>query len=443
MSPVRVLIVGAGSRGGNYAKWIRRHPEVAEVVAVAEPRAAYREPLADAHGIAPELRFADWREAAALPRLADAALVCTLDDAHLEPAVALAERGYHLLVEKPLAQTREDCEAIVAAARRHGVLLGVCHVLRYAPYTRLLKEIIDSGRIGEIVSVDHLEPVGFWHQAHSYVRGNWRSAASTAPMLMAKSCHDLDWLRHIVGRDAVAVSSFGSLRHFRADQAPPGAADRCVDCAAEPGCAYSAPRVYGRFLAEGRTSWPLTVLTPEPTEETVAEALRTGPYGRCVYRCDNDVVDHQVVSLEFTGGVTATFTMTAFNRPRPRETRIFGTRGELYCDGERITHYDFLTDSTDVIDVATANDGLIDSGHGGGDGGLLASFLPAVAAGDPSRVATSGEDALRSHLLVFAAEQARLEGRVVRLGPDGPGGAPAADRVALDGDRLAGSIVPE
>src|SRR5690606_27126449 len=284
------------------ARWIRDHPETAEVVAVAEPREEYRERLARASGLEPGACFADWREAAALPRLADVALVCTLDDAHLEPAVALAERGYHLLVEKPLAQTRADCEAIVAAARRNRVLLGVCHVLRYAPYTRVLKGLLDSGRIGEIAGVEHLEPVGFWHQAHSYVRGNWRRTDEAAPMLLAKSCHDLDWLRHIVGRDAVAVSSFGSLRHFRPEAAPPGAGERCLECAIEPECAYSAPRIYGRFLAEGRTGWPLDVLNPDPTPERVTEALRTGPYGRCVYHCDNDVVDRQVVALEFEGG---------------------------------------------------------------------------------------------------------------------------------------------
>lgn len=415
MSVVRVLIVGAGSRGGGYAEWIRDHPETAQVVGVAEPRAEYREPLADVHGIPAERRFTDWRAAAAQARFADVVLVCTLDDAHLEPALAFADRGYHLLVEKPLAQTRADCEAIVAAARRNSVLLGVCHVLRYAPYTRMLKEVIDSGRIGEVVSVDHVEPVGFWHQAHSYVRGNWRRAEDTAPMLLAKSCHDLDWLRYVIGRDAVRVSSFGSLRHFRPEQAPAGAAQRCLDCAVEPDCPYSAPRIYGRFLAEGRTGWPLNVLTPRPTRETVLEALREGPYGRCVYHCDNDVVDHQVVSLEFTGGATATFTMSAFNRARPRETSVFGTHGELSCDGTTITHYDFLTDTTKSIDVAAANDGLIDSGHGGGDAELLASFLPAVAANDPAMVATSGEDALRSHELVFAAEDARLQGRVVEL----------------------------
>ncbi|CAM3702674.1 Gfo/Idh/MocA family oxidoreductase [Nocardiopsis rhodophaea] len=419
MSPVRVMIVGAGSRGGGYARWIKNNPEVAQVVAVAEPRPEYREPLADALGLPPEARFDGWRAAAALPRMADVALVCTLDDAHLEPSVAFADLGYHLLVEKPLAQTQRDCETIVAAARRNSVLLGVCHVLRYAHYTRMLREIIGSGAIGEIVSVDHVEPVGFWHHAHSYVRGNWRREADTAPMLLAKSCHDLDWLRYIIGRDAVAVSSFGTLKHFRPQDAPPGAGERCVSCAVEPDCPYSALRIYHRFLNRGRTGWPLDVLTPAPTPETIDAALRDGPYGRCVYHCDNDVVDHQVVALEFTGGVTATFTMTAFTKAGPRRTAIYGTRGELACDGERITHYDFLTDTTEVIDVAAGNSGMIDTGHGGGDAGLLGSFLPAVAAGDPDLVVTSGQDALRSHLMVFAAEQARHEGRVVRLEPSG------------------------
>nr|WP_221308640.1 Gfo/Idh/MocA family oxidoreductase [Nocardiopsis mwathae] len=409
------MIVGAGSRGGGYARWIENNPGAARVVAVAEPRPEYREPLADAHGVPPEARFDDWRAAAARPRLADVALVCTLDDDHRAPSEAFAGLGYHLLVEKPLAQTRADCEAIVAAARRNGVLLGVCHVLRYARYTLMLKEIIDSGGIGEVVSVDHVEPVGFWHQAHSYVRGNWRREADTAPMLLAKSCHDLDWLRHIIGRDAVAVSSFGSLKHFRPEEAPPGAGERCVDCAAEPDCPYSALRIYRRFLDRGRTGWPLDVLTPDPGPRTIEAALRDGPYGRCVYHCDNDVVDHQVVGLEFTGGVTAAFTMTAFTRAGPRRTAIYGTRGELACDGEHITRYDFLTDTTEVIDVAAADTGMIDTGHGGGDAGLLASFFRAVAAGDPDMVVTSGQDALHSHLMVFAAEQARREGRVVRL----------------------------
>ncbi|WP_017626509.1 Gfo/Idh/MocA family protein [Nocardiopsis chromatogenes] len=419
MAPIRVLVVGAGSRGSAYAAWIREHPGIARVVAVAEPRPAYRDRLADACGVPHEARFSDWREAAALPRTADAALVCTLDDAHLEPALAFAASGHHLMVEKPLAQTPADCTAIVEAAQRAGVLLSVGHVLRHAPYTRLVTSLLEAGRIGRVTGIDHIEPVGFWHHAHSYVRGNWRRAADAAPMLLAKSCHDLDWIRYVVGREPTAVSSFGSLRHFRPEEAPEGAAERCTECPVEPECAYSAPRIYGRFLEKGGTGWPLDVLTPEPTAESVAEALRTGPYGRCVYHCDNDVVDRQVVALEFAGGATGTFTMTAFTQAGHRRTTLFGTDGELYCDGDTVTVYDFLTRTTETLKPESAEGA--GAGHGGGDGGLLSAFFAGIAADDPELVETSGEDALRSHLLVFAAERARTEGRVVALPERGTG----------------------
>ena len=219
MAPVELLIAGAGSRGWTYADWAARHPEQARVVAVAEPRDAYRERLADAHGVPEERRFRDWREAAAAGKLADAAVIATLDREHPEPALAFAGLGYALLIEKPLAPTEAECERIVAAVESAGVVAAVAHVMRYTPYTRLLRQLLAGGAVGEIVSIDHLEPVGFWHQAHSFVRGNWRREDETGPMLLAKCCHDVDWLSYVIGRACEAVSSFGSLSHFR----PPSA----------------------------------------------------------------------------------------------------------------------------------------------------------------------------------------------------------------------------
>jgi predicted dehydrogenase len=290
-------------------------------------------------------------------------------------------------------------------------------VLRYAPYTAVLRDLLAAGRIGEIVSVEHLEPVGFAHYAHSYVRGNWRRADESAPMLLAKSCHDLDWLRYVVGRPVRAVSSFGSLRLFTPAGRPAEAADRCPDCVLRHSCAYSAVRIYDEHLAAGDTAWPLSVLTPDPTPESVAEALRTGPYGRCVWACDNDAVDHQVVALEFDGGATATFTMTAFTTSRPRETRIFGTHGEIFCTGSAIRVTDFRTRQTLTVDVedigaAGSPDPLL-SGHNGGDAALMDAFVTAVATRDAGWLGTTAADALAAHELVFAAERARREGRVV------------------------------
>ncbi len=400
---VSLLIVGAGSRGATFADWARRHPGAARVVAVAEPRDAYRDRLGDAHGIPPERRFRDWRDAAAAGRIADAAVIATLDRDHTEPALALAAEGYGLLIEKPLAATEEECVRIADATARAGVVAAVAHVLRYTAYTRLLKRLLDAGAIGDIVSIQHLEPVGFWHQAHSYVRGNWRREDETGPMVLAKCCHDLDWLGFLVGRECAAVSSFGSLLHLRPEQRPEGAGERCLDCAIEPSCPYSAKRIYLARAERGETGWPVEVLAWPPTPEGVEQALRDGPYGRCVWACDNDVVDHQVVNLVYEHGVTASLTMTAFTRMRERETRIFGTRGELRGDGAAIDVYDFGADRTTRHGVDPDGSVGVDGGHGGGDDGVMAAFVAAVAARDPALVPTSPAETLASHRIAFAA----------------------------------------
>lgn len=415
MAPVHLIVVGAGQRGATYARYALHAPQAAQVVAVADPSDHARRALADAHGIPPERQFRDWREAAALPRFADAVVIATQDALHAEPALAFAGQGYHLLLEKPMAPSAGDCLRIAAAAERSGVLLAVCHVLRYTRYTQLLKQILDSGRIGQIVSLQHLEPLGFWHQAHSFVRGNWRSERLSSPMLLAKSCHDLDWIRYIMGKPCTQVASFGSLKHFRPEERPAGAADRCLDCAVEPTCPYSAPRLYLGLLAQGNTGWPVSVLTPDVTVVGVTAALRDGPYGRCVYASDNDVVDHQTVIMQFADGSTADFTMTGLSRYRDRETHIFGTHGEIYGDGESIEVYDFLTRSTERIETRVASDGAVLSGHGGGDEGLIRQFVAAVAGADPTQILSGPSETLESHLMVFAAEQARRTSQVVRL----------------------------
>lgn len=419
MKPVTVLIVGAGSRGQTYAHYGAQHPEQMQVVGVAEPRDFQRTHMAQKYAIPPQYVFEDWHQAAAQERFADAVIVATQDALHVEPVEAFAPKGYAILLEKPLAPNLADCHRILQAVEQHQNLFAVCHVMRYTGYTRLLKKTVDSGAIGEIVSIEHLEPVGYWHQAHSFVRGNWRNEAMSSPMLLQKSCHDLDWIRYIVGQSCTKVSSFGSLKHFRAEEKPEGAAERCLDCAVEYSCAYSAKRIYQRLYAQdardGEIGWPLTVLTPEPSPQTLEEALRVGPYGRCVYACDNDVVDHQVVNMEFARGQTASFTMTAFTRMRPRETHIFGTKGEVYGDGRYVRVYDFLSEQTTTYDSHVSSDGSILSGHGGGDYGVMQSFIAAVRQQDQSLVLSGPKESLEGHLMVFAAERSRHEERVVRL----------------------------
>lgn len=419
--PVTLALVGAGDRGTNYAS-LAAATGNARVVAVAEPRIARRERIVREHSIPAAHVFADWRDLAARPRLADAVVIATQDALHAEPALELARLGYHVLLEKPMATSEVDGERIVDATERAGVMLAVCHVLRYAPYTRALRHLLDDGAIGEVVSVQHLEPVGWWHYAHSYVRGNWRREDESTFILMSKSCHDLDWLEYIVGRRAVSVSSFGGLYHFRPEQRPPDAADRCLDCSLEPTCPYSATRIYLNGLRDaGRRFWPTSVITDDLSEGGVLRALRDGPYGRCVYACDNDVVDHQVVNVEYQGGATASFTMTAFTEMAHRKTRIFGTHGCIDSGANRLTVHDFRSDTVSVIDagstIAPREQGAsAGDGHAGGDAGLVEAFVAAVAHHDPSLIRSDPRDSLSSHKVVWAAERARLTGTVVQVG---------------------------
>ncbi|HET6428572.1 MAG TPA: Gfo/Idh/MocA family oxidoreductase, partial [Phycisphaerae bacterium] len=398
MKPVRLLVVGAGSRGTGYGRYALSHPDEAKVVAVAEPRQEYRRAMVEAHGIPAGNVFADWREAADRDRMADAVIIATQDTMHVEPAEAFAARGYAMLLEKPMAPDEAGCRRIVQAAVDNDILFAVCHVLRYTDYTQKLVSMIADGAVGEVVDIQRVEPVGYWHQAHAFVRGNWSNEARSSAMLLAKSCHDIDWLRYVMGVPCRRVSSFGSLFHFRPENRPAGAADRCLDCPVAPDCPYSAQHIYLDRLAAGNTGWPVSILAREVTAESITEALRTGPYGRCVYACDNDVVDHQVVNMEFEGGRTAGFAMVAFNAHGGRRTLVHGTRGEIRGDGRVLRHLDFLTDTWTEIDTA-ATDASITGGHGGGDGRLMQSFLAAVATGDRSRILSGPAETLESHLM--------------------------------------------
>lgn len=414
-SPTPTLaIVGAGARGRSYARLA--HAEGARVVAVAEPDPHRRARLAAEYDIAPDLVFTGWQELMATDRVADAVVIATADRDHTGPAIAAARRGYHLLLEKPMAPTEPDAVAIVDAVREAGVFLVVCHVLRYTAYTAKIKQLVTSGRVGQIASIEHLEPIGWWHFAHSYVRGSWAREADSSSMLLAKSSHDIDWLSYVIDEPVSKVSSFGSLLEFRPEMKPAGATTRCVDCPVEPTCAYSAPRIYRRFLGDPvHEEWPLGVLTPEVTPENVDAALRDGPFGRCVYDGFNDVVDHQVVSLEYESGATASFTVTAFSELDFRKTRIFGTRGSIEGDGRTVSVHDFLTDTKEQFDFDVDGTASAADGHGGADTELVRAFLRTITGRAADGAESLAIASLASHRIVWAAEESRLTGRTVAM----------------------------
>ena len=405
MKPITAVVLGAGSRGSIYAGYAKAHPDALQIVAVAEPRADRRTMLAQELNI-PNC-FESWQEVLAQPRMADCVFVCTMDDDHIGPAIRAMELGYHVLLEKPMSNTEAQCRQIVDTANRTGRTLAVCHVLRYTPFYMTLKELIDQDRIGEVTTINQIENVGYWHQAHSFVRGIWRNTAETSPMILQKSCHDMDIILWLMGRTCKRVQSFGSLRHFTPEHAPEGAPERCLDgCPHADTCPYYAPRLY---MDMNRTGWPVDVITTDLSENGRRRALEEGPYGRCVYHCDNDVVDRQVVNLEFEGGAVATFTMTGFTADFSRQLKIFGTAGQITADmgtGEIVLHRFGEEKKTIPVDAAH-------SGHGGGDHGIMHDFLQILRQGGESR--SSAGVSLQSHLICFAAEKSRKENIVVEL----------------------------
>jgi len=406
--PVEAVLVGAGNRGTlAYGTFALRAPWELRFVAVAEPDDERRARFAREHGIPPERQFRSWQELAEQPQLAPALVNATMDRDHFPSTLAFLERGYHILLEKPMATTPEHCIALLAAATRHGRILQIAHVLRYAPFFRKIYDLVQSGRLGEIVSVDWRENLSYYHFAHSFVRGNWANTERASPMILTKSCHDLDLLVWILDRPCERLASFGSLTHFVPEKAPPGAPLRCTDgCPVADTCPYYAPRIY---LVLAASSSFRHAVSPDPDPQAVLRALATGPYGRCVYHCDNTAVDHQVVLMEFAGQLAVSFTMQGASHVEGRTVRIDGTRATLLANESRreLLVADHLTGETETIRLPQPI-----GGHGGGDVGLIRAFVRAVR-GERSDVLTSAQQAVDSHLLAFAAEEARCTGVVV------------------------------
>ncbi|KAK9767316.1 hypothetical protein K7432_002977 [Basidiobolus ranarum] len=413
--PITVSIVGAGSRGSSYASFALKNPHMMKVVAVAEPKNIRRESMARKYNISPENVFSDWKELAARPRLSNAVVIATFDHMHVEPTIELARLGYHIMLEKPMAVSIQDCQTIVKAVEESKVIFAVCHVLRYTPYNRMLKKLIQSGALGNIINIQHLEPVGHSLFAHSFVRGNYEREAGSTNVLMNKCIHDLDLLAHLIGRRCVKISSFGNISHFKPDRKPQqaGEAKTCMDCPYESKCAYSAVKIYLDPVKDGHTGWPTSTITDIVDIENVTKALEDGPYGRCVHECDNDVCDNQVVNMIFENGSTCTLTIVAGTQAISQgKTRIFGTKGEIDGDGKIIKLTDFRTGKRVEIDSNNQQESDIDEP----DFDLMRAFVNAVACGNSEGyIFTGPEEAFNCHVYGFAAEHARTNNSVVTL----------------------------
>jgi len=421
--PIELVLMGAGARGAHaYASYAFAHPDEVRFVAVAEPDPVRRRRFADEHDLDAGQTFASWEELIAAGKLADGALITTQDQMHVEPTIAALEAGYDVLLEKPMADSLEGCVRLVQAAERTGRSLQICHVLRYTPFWQTLHGILESGRLGRIITVEHRENVAWWHMAHSFVRGNWRNKSLSTPMILAKCCHDLDLLVWNLNDPVVRLSSVGSLLHYTPESVGPDIPLRCTDgCPIESECPFSALGIYldarllpsPRRLTEGEDAprvWPFLTMTDDLSWEGRRRALETGPYGRCVFRCDNDVVDHQTVLMETASGASVTLVMHGHSNEEHRSLRFDGTKATLrarFGNNPEIVIYHH-GGGEEVVEIPVAS-----SGHGGGDWGTLGSFLRVLRGEE--KALTDVRTSLESHLLAFAAEEARLNRQVIDM----------------------------
>ena len=403
------MVVGAGRRGyRNFGRYALEHPGDLRIIAVAEPNDALRTRFAQAHDIPSELAFRSWEDLADRVQLAPALLNASSDTTHYASTMAAMEAGYQVLTEKPVATSPEQCVSLARTADSLGADVWVCHELRNTNYFSTVREIVRSGRLGEIVHVGHRENVSYWHMAHSFIRGNWSNKSTSGPMILTKCCHDFDILSWILGMRVKRLSSFGSLRHYRPERAPhPDVPERCTDgCPVEDECPFYAPRIY---LGE-RMELLAGSVSLDTSRAGVMRGLETGPHGKCVYRAGNDVVDHQVVSMETDDGLTVTLTMHGHSHVEGRTMRYDGSRATLigdFSDPEPdIVVHDHLSESSErIVPYASA-------GHGGGDERLMAAFVRAVRDGDRTGL-SNVQEAVQTHLLAFAAEESRLNGGVL------------------------------
>lgn len=414
--PLKLACIGCGARAQTYTQLAAQRPDRFAIVAGADPVPARVEKIRRTSGRPDFQGFASAEALLAAGRLADVMIVATQDNSHFEHCRAALGLGYDVLLEKPISTTAAQVLEIERLARRAEKRVMVCFVLRFAAFYRKVKAIIDSGALGELVSIQANEGVNPWHQAHSFVRGHWSVVGKSSPMILSKCCHDTDIVHWLAGRRCRRIASFGALEFFRPERAPAGAPARCTDgCPVAASCPYDAHRYAGDL----RFPWLPMVYdrAAEATPEEITAWLRTSPWGRCVYRCDNDAVDRQVLALEFEGGVHGTFTMTAF--ATGRHVEICGTKGVLK-GGESYrqhcgVHLILLPHEGEPVRYTVqAADGGYEL-HGGGDAGLVDALYDEMTKPAGAPLAAGLDSTVHSHLIAFAAEESRLTGRVVDL----------------------------
>lgn len=402
---VRFGIIGCGFRGTAYSDYTLSHPEEAVVTCACDILPGRLEQFGDKYHVPKENRYVDAKTMLEQVKDIDIVIVANLDADHFEMAKMALERGFHCLLEKPMSPDPWECLELVRIAEENNCKLLVCHVLRYTPIFSTLKELVDREEVGKIISIHHAENVSYTHIAHSYVRGNFRKLS---PIILAKSCHDLDILNWLTGKRCKKISSFGELTYFKKENAPIGSATRCMECSIEKDCPFSALKQY---LTE-ETGWPTSMISVDTSLEARTKAVREGDYGRCVFHCDNAVVDHQIVNILYEDDITVSFNLNGFNTTETREIRILGTKGDIRANMEKnyitIRHFGSQKETTIRPKVHAG-------AHSGGDAMLMKDVVDIARSGNWDSARTNASKSVDSHIMAFAAEVSRQEGIIVDM----------------------------
>ena len=398
---VTFSVVGLGGRASAYLSALQElYPNEHQVVAVADPDPVKQARARNDYGLQDNQIFDTDLKLMEQPRLSDVAIVATQDKLHLRDIRGLLAKGYDLILEKPVATTLEELQEIAAVSKSFpDQMVAVCHVLRHTVFFGEIRRILESGRFGPVVSIQHNENIGYYHFAHSYVRGPWNNSETSGPLTLTKSCHDMDILLFLLeNTHCRQISSYGALSIFNRDHYDPATmAPMCVDCPQNESCAFSAPKLY----SSGKIK---SVVFDLSSVDKVRENLGTSPYGRCVYHCDNNVVDHQSTAIQFDNGITATFNLSAFSAKVNRSLKIMCQFGEIRAIEKPylIETTDFRTDETTVTELD-----IRDRGHGGGDKAFVKDFMESYLHGVPFN--STLEHAIESHAMALLAEESRKD----------------------------------
>ncbi len=424
--PITAIIVGAGHRAFVYSELAKTNPEMLQIVGVADPNPVRRKKAMEYFGFGEDMCFESAQELATKGKLADAVINGTMDEQHLETAVPLLDCGYDMLLEKPFAVNEDEMWQIVNCAKKNNAKVMICHVLRYTPFYYSIKECVASGELGDIINIQTTEHVSYHHLSTSYVRGKWANSKKChTTMLLAKCCHDLDIMMWLMSdTKPCAISSFGSKFQFKPENAPEGAGTICMkDCPHVDTCDFSTKRLY--IDHPDRWSfyvWDALEDKENPTIEDKIALMKTdNPYARCIYKCDNDIVDHQSVLVNFESGATGTHNMVGGSAEPRRYIHIVGTKGELFGNFEESKFTilkinpspDAHHEECDVkeVDLRVTGDMVgAYGGHGGGDERLAADFVKFVRGEEPSLACTSVFDSVAGHLSVYLADKSRENG---------------------------------